>query len=329
MEELDLEPKRYDRSIIPDQQKASVSHEEAVQLAATDGVFFSHYFFPRTVRQTSPQFHYDMWKPLLSNAPEHRHISFQIFRGGAKTSILRLLSAHRVGYGMARTMMYIGKSQDHALRSTGWLQRQIERNQLYANTFGLNRGSKWQSVEFEIKHDVEGLAIWGLAAGIEGAVRGVNIDDYRPNFILLDDVISDENAATDEQREKIWDLILGAVKESLTPRSEDPYAKLVMLNTPLNREDASMKTKDDPEWHFMRYGCFTPETENLPLEQQESIWPQRWPSEELRLAKLAAIKRNKLSTWLREKECKLTDPENTAFKQDWIRYWYGKQAIPA
>lgn len=70
-------------------------------------------------------------------------------------------------------------------------------------------------------------------------------------------------------------------------------------------------------------GCFTKETENLPLQEQKSVWPERWSDEELRKEKQFAIRRNKLSIWLREKECRIISPETSAFKETWINV-YGK-----
>jgi phage terminase large subunit-like protein len=78
---------------------------------------------------------------------------------------------------------------------------------------------------------------------------------------------------------------------------------------------------EDPEWMSKKYGCWTEETKNLPLDQQESSWPQRYPSDVVRNEKRAAIKRNQLSIFLREKECKLVSPETATFKEDWLRYY--------
>ncbi|NIS77765.1 MAG: hypothetical protein GTO00_09165 [Deltaproteobacteria bacterium] len=291
---------------------------ELLELSAVDGVLFSQEFFPKTVRQKPPKFHYQVWNLLDSL---ERYVSIQIFRGGAKTSLLRLFAAKRIAFGLAHTILYIGKSEGHAERSAQWIRRAVEYNHRYNQVFRLRKGSKWQGTQAEIWHGTDDYPVWVLAAGIEGAVRGINIDDYRPDLIVLDDVISDENAATDDQRNKLNDLILGAVKESLAPASEAPDAKLVMLNTPLNREDASSLTEHDEEWAFLRCGCWTPETANLPLEQRQSAWPERWSDETLRAEKRAAIARNKTSVFAREKECVLIDAETCAFKPTWLKRW--------
>ena len=291
---------------------------ELIELAAIDRDFFVKTFFPKTARQTIPEFHHRIWDLLESSS---RLVNIQVFRDGAKTSLLRMYTAKRIAYGLARTILYIGKSEGHAIRSVRWIRRQIETNRLFAQTFCLTPGKKWQDIECEISHGLENHTVTILALGITGSVRGVNIDDYRPDLIVLDDVVDEENAATPEQRKKINDLIYGALKQSLAPATESPDAKMVGLQTPLNREDYSVLALNDPEWRSARFGVWTPETEDKPIQYQESSWPARYPSETLRKEKEAYTSRNQLSIWMREKECKVVSPETSTFIPTWLKFY--------
>jgi hypothetical protein len=51
---------------------------------------------------------------------------------------------------------------------------------------------------------------------------------------------TDENCATLEQRQKISDLVHGALKKSLAPPVDDPNAKMVMLVTPQHIDDVPL-----------------------------------------------------------------------------------------
>lgn len=298
---------------------AAVNMKELVELGAIDAELFNRTFFPKTFRQESPAFHRQI--DAILDDQTKRYCNIVVFRGGAKTTKLRAYVARRISYGISRTILYIGKSQAHAGRSLRWLRKQIEINRLWADTFGLSAGDKWTDDELNINHGVENEKIWIVALGITGSVRGLNFDDYRPDLIIVDDVIDDENAATAEQRLKIENLILGSVKESLAPKSEAPEAKMVMLQTPLDFDDFSQKTLKDVEFHSVVFPCWTPETANLPIEFRESAWPARWSSEDLHDEYRAAVARNKLSVFAREKECKLITPETSLFRSEWIQYF--------
>ncbi len=289
------------------EHQVAMPASEIVSLGAEDPNFYSKTFFPRTVRQDSAPFHEDIWNALED--PSHRMVNIQVFRGGAKTTLLRLFTSRRIAYNISRTILYIGKSEGHAARSVRWLRRNIMYNRMWADTFGLSRGEKWTDTEAEIQHGIDETPIWIMAMGITGSIRGINQDDFRPDLIILDDVLDEENTATPEQREKIKKLVYGAVKESLSPSSESPAATIAMLNTPHHREDVSVEALSDEEWTSFVYSCFT--------EAGESRWPKRWTTEELNFQKDAAFKRNQGHVWLREKECKLVDPASAAFISTW------------
>ena len=289
---------------------------ELIELAGADREFFCQTFFPSTVRQRIPLFHHKIWDLLESSA---RLVMIQVFRDGAKTSTLRMYTAKRIAFGFSRTILFVGKSQDHAIHSIRWIRKRIEEQGLFAKTFKLTPGTKQQDVHYEISHGLQSHPINLLAYGITGSVRGVNIDDFRPDLIVLDDVIDEEIANSEEQRRKSNELIYGALKNSLAPRTDAPDAKMVALQTPLNRDDFSVLALQDPEWTSARFGVWTPETENLPVQYQESSWPDRYPTADLRKEKQAYIGRNQLSIWMREKECKVTSPETSAFVSSWLQ----------
>lgn len=286
--------------------------QEAVQLAAVDGVFFGKFFLPNTFRMPSPPFASRIWNALED--PNNRYVGIQIFRGGTKTTTCRAFTLKRICYALSHTIEYVGKSQDHALRSVAWIMRQIEHNRLIAQTFGLRKGKKWTPEQCEIYHGVEEHPITLIAVGIEGSVRGINIDDYRPDLIVLDDVIDDENAATVEQRTKVTNRIFGAIEKSLAKRAEQPNAKMVMIQTPLDRDDASELVQKDPQWHPIKISCFG-------VDGTSSAWEEMFPYEELVKDKDSHIRRNMLSLWMREMECTVVGDESRYFNLNWLLEW--------
>lgn len=296
-----------------------IDRAELVQLAALDGPLFSRAFFPKTVRQVTPHFHRELWDEFED--PAHRYLVGEVFRGGAKTTILRLYAAKRIAYGVSRVILYVGKSQDHARRSLRWLRKQIEVNKFFAQTFGLVPGNTWNDDELEVINNVTGESCWVLALGVTGSVRGVNFDDYRPDLIICDDLVTDDNAATQEQRDKLRKLVLGALKESMTPRTENALAKLVLLQTPIDSDDVSQSCARDPQFRHIRFGCWTPQTENLDPRERKSSWEERFPTDELLKEREAAIWRNELATFSKEMECKLIVSENAKFRAEWLKYY--------
>lgn len=299
--------------IVPDNQIA-VSVQEAVRLGAEDGPFYARYFFPRTVRQITPQYHYDMWDLMSHN----RYASEAIFRGGAKTGTARLFGSRQIAYGISHTILFISKSEEHATESVIWLKEQVMYNERWAQAFHLIPGEKWTGGDIEIVHAIEGYTIRVKALGILGSVRGVNVKDYRPDLIIVDDPCDEENTATAEGRAKMADIFFGAIKESLAPASEAPNAGLYLLQTPLADGDLSDMCTKSEEFKTLRVGILTHDTDE---SVAESAWPARWSKEEILTEKRSAEGRNQLSLWMREKMCLIVGRETNDFREEWLNWW--------
>ncbi len=144
-----------------DEMSQPASLSEIVAYAALDSIFFCRHFFPKTFRQESPGFHRDIWE--LLDDPTARYINIQVQRDGAKTTLLRSYAAKRIAYGLSRTILYIGASQDKAKASVGWLKTQIERNKLFTSTFGLSASrNNWTNER--LQRAAFGLLLWALLA---------------------------------------------------------------------------------------------------------------------------------------------------------------------
>jgi phage terminase large subunit-like protein len=310
----------------PARDEIVITPKELVAQCATDSILFSRAFFPKTARQEAAPFHPQMWELLDGTS---RFVNMLVFRGGAKTTILRMFAAKRIAYGLSKTILIVGKSQGHASQYLYWLRKQIEpiktptgeKRTLFAETFDLRKGSKWDDEKIHIQHGIEGDGVWVVALGITGSTRGLNFDDWRPDLIVVDDVVDEENASSPEQCLKINNLVHGSLVPSLAPASEAPFAKLVILQTPQDYDDVSQRALRDQQFQSARFGCWTAETEDLPIDQKESIWPARWTSETRRTEYLNAMAKNELSIFAREYECRLLTPETSIFREEWIQYF--------
>jgi hypothetical protein len=289
----------------------AISPKEAVAIGATSLTRYGRLFFPKTFRQASPKFHDDIGA-VFDNTVD-RNVAIEVFRDGAKTTLVRPLISRRVAYGISRTILVVSASQGHSILTLRWIKRQVEHNRLWAETFGLKKGSKWSDDHVEIHHKAFDEPITILALGITGQLRGYNIDDHRPDLIICDDTSTDEAANSAGQRAKETNLVFGALLNSLAPASEAPDAKAIILDTPKSKFDLIEGCEKDPEWKFLRFGILD--------ENDESRWPQRYPTAEVLKQKEAAIRVGRLAMWMREKACKIISTELASFKFENLVFW--------
>lgn len=300
-----------------------VTLKEAVELGAIDPEFFGMFFFPKACRQRSPEFHRELNDAL--DDPDARYVSAMIARDHAKTTLCRLYIARRLAYRISRTIVVVGKSQEAATKTLEWVKKAVLFNRLFADTFGITRGDIWTATDIEIKLTIPGengeiqeqIIVRLMALGMTGSLRGINIDDFRPDLIVVDDPCDEENTGTPEQRKKMNDLFFGALQKTLAPKVDSPFAKMVLLQTVLNKEDLISQCTKDPQWRSLVFSCFTTDAKG----NQVSRWEERHPTAALLADKEAHISRNQLSLWLREMECKVTSEETAAFKESWLQFW--------
>lgn len=306
MNALDLIHRKGDAAAV----RAKVDPEEVFNLGMLDGEFFCHQWFPRAFRDESPDYHHVIWNELEGR---HRFVSAEVYRGGSKTTLLRAFCAKRISYAESNTIMIVSSSQDHAKRSVRWLRRQVMFNTAWANFYNLKLGTKKTDEWLEIVNTATGQIMSIVAVGITGQTRGINLDDFRPDLILVDDPCNEENTGTVESRKKINDLFFGALAKSLAPPTENPNALMVLLQTPLNSDDLISRCGQDPQWRSMRISCFD--------RLGKSRWEVRYPTEFLLSDKRAHAARNDSALWFREMECKIVSEASSSFRASWLQPW--------
>jgi hypothetical protein len=293
-------------SALPESEILSL--DEAVRLSAADSVFYSRFFFPAIFRQDTPELHRELWD--LLEIPNEPYIGVKMFRGSAKTTLARVFASKRIAFAMSRLLLFVSNAEARAVDSLEWLKQQVEYNTTWAHAFQLRKGGKWNAEEIEIIHGIEEIPIYGAAAGISGSIRGLNINGYRPDFIMCDDVDKEETVSTPEQRKKGKDLFFGTVQKALVPTTENVLAKMLLLQTPLDSEDTIEVCAKDAQWHVLDRGCF--DTRGL------SRWESRFPTEKLLEDKAAHSDRGQMGLWMREMECKIIAPELASFREAWL-----------
>jgi hypothetical protein len=289
----------------------AVSPGEAIKIGATGLVPYGRLFFPKTFRQASPAFHSEIGRALYD--PSARQTAIEVFRDGAKTTLLRTFLSQRIAYGITRTCLVVSASQGHSILTLRWIKRQVEHNRMWAQTFRLRKGAKWTDDHVEVWHEAYDAPITILALGITGQLRGFNIDDHRPDLIICDDTSTDETSGSAEQRRKEQSTFFGALINSLAPASENANAKIVVLDTPKNSFDLIETVVNDPAWRGLRFGVLD--------ENNKSRWPSRYPTEQVLAQKEEYVRTGRLSIWLREKECKIVSEELASFRQEHLVFW--------
>lgn len=295
-------------------KEKDVQIEEVMLELFSNHRLFAQEFFPLLVRQEDAPFHAlideKLWAPS-------RKLAIKAFRGSAKSSRVKLYLAKKIAYSLTRTVLITSQSLALAEDIVTWLKTEIERNQKFTSFYGLSQGAVWTQDEIEIKHLTGKHTISVSGSGIRGQIRGLNKHDYRPDTIIGDDVDDEATTNTLEQIQKNRKLFFGTLLRSLAPEADSPYAKLILIQTPLDTNDLVETASSSPDWDKLSVSCFVENEDGT----KSSSWPSRLPLKDLLSEKKEYIRQGLLGVWLKEMEVTVTSSESAALNVANLKYY--------
>lgn len=170
-------------------------------------LLFARYFFPHYTQVESPQFHQEL-NDLL-DAPGNGGIAAP--RGHAKTTQASIVySAWLCVYKKEHFIMIGSETYTLAVMNVNSLKFELEQNDALIEVYGVQQTENWKDGEFVTTDDVMVMAI-----SYQGKIRGIKHKQYRPSFILLDDMENDKNVRSADQRQFMREWISKAVLPAL------------------------------------------------------------------------------------------------------------------
>lgn len=187
--------------------------------------------FPNTFKAEFGQRHIEFWQHIESIDETGKPPAFFAVwpRGGGKTTTAETAAVRLGAKGTRKFILYVRSTQDKAnesvqniaalLESKGIAQYE-EYELLTERKIGKYGNAKgWRVDTLRCANDFSVVAL-----GFDAAVRGIKIEDYRPDVIFLDD-IDDKNDSEDAVRKKIATLT-----KDILPAGSTNVAIIAMQN---------------------------------------------------------------------------------------------------
>lgn len=270
--------------------------------------YFGKAFFPDTFwRDFSPN-HYRLFRAIQD--PEIKKVVVVAPRGIGKTKIIQLLTpAHQILFGERKFIVTISKSAGHAIMQSEALKAEFMTNPLINRAFGEMRSESWSKDSWITK---TGTMV--LPRGSGQMVRGMIFGNYRPDYIIVDDVEDSDSIMSDEQREKIYQWFMADVVNSIDVGSD--HAKIIVIGNMLHQNCLPARLLDDPDWYGFRLDILD--------ERGETAWPSYMTTEQIN-AKAESFRRQGLiDVFYREFRCLPVASEALLFPQKVFKYYEEK-----
>lgn len=178
---------------------------------------------------------------------------------------------------------------------------------------------RFTDIRWEFKN-ADGKVFIVKAYGGKTGVRGAKELGKRPQFAVLDDLVSDEDARSATVIATIEDTVYKAVNYALHPTKN----LIIWSGTPFNAKDPAYKAVESGAWTVNVF----PVCEQFPCSSKEfrSSWPDRFTYEYVERQYNDAVKLGKVETFNQELMLRIMSEEDRLI-QDGDIGWYKIDAV--
>lgn len=276
LDKLDKEGGEENYSSRADTVDAITSRGEIVKLLEVDGEFFIDFFLHEELTSPVPYFHYGEIWPLLTNTAMQR-VLLAIPRDHAKTTLSKLAVVWYFLFTSHRFCAYLSNTNTIAKNACRDIIGYFK-TQNFINTYGAVKMLKDSETEslwiFEIPMpDGTSKTCILRAVGANQQMRGINIDNQRPDIAVVDDVEDNENTESENAQKKLDRWVFGPFLKALARRK-----KVIWLGNMLQKTSLLARLSLRPNWNPVVFGALV---KDAVTGLMKPLWPERWPMEEL------------------------------------------------
>ena len=272
----------------------NMSDVEVKTKLATDLNFFAHFMLGDTFKFEFPPLLVMVWQVLVQSVAALQdyvgiaNLVLGIPRGFAKTTLIKLYVVYCLIFTRHTFIVNVGnieKNSSNLLKDVSdVLDSDIVR--LYFGDYDADMVVNQSDFKY---FKFYGQKCILRSKGALTSMRGINVDNRRPNIIIMDDVQDEENAKSDIESAKLYDWIFNTL---LRTRSPDGSINIYVGNTYPHKGTIITKLAEDPEWISLILGAI--------LEDGSSLWEELHPIQLLLSDYNAAVRAGNEAGWLAE-----------------------------
>lgn len=295
----------------------SADPREVRQRLKTDAEFFIEFFLSDQLDMPVPGFHKEIWAKLTDPTQERSLLA--IPRDHAKTTLAKLAVVWHWLFTQQRFCVYLSNTNAIAKGACKDIIEFLNHPNFIA-VFG--------KVQIVKASEQESLWVFDLplpggrkkrcilrAIGQGQQMRGINIDNQRPDFAVVDDVEDNENTESEGLQKKLDRWIFGPFIKALARKK-----KIVWLGNMLQKTSLLARLSRNPKWNPVVFGSLVKDSLTGALKP---LWPGKWSVSALQEDFKEYKDLGLIETWMCEMMNMPGHGEN-GFTQDQINY----QAVP-
>lgn len=245
-----------------------VSRADAIEAARTDANFFAALCLPEIFVHLFPSVFLALWQWITANLQIERgfqKLAIGLPRGFGKTIFLKLIVVYTILFTNRKFILVVCNTQELAQNFISDVIDVLDSDNIRA-IFGNWRTTLEKDTLHLKKFSFRGRPVIIAAMGVGGSPRGLNIKYVRPDFIIMDDMQSKEQAESEIEAKRTLSWMMGTLL-----KTNDPARCLYVFVGNMYPYPGSIlkKLKNSSEWLSFITAAI--------LEDGQSIWPELKP----------------------------------------------------
>lgn len=246
---------------------------QAYERGKVDINFFAGLAMPDVAIYHLPDFYVQIWQLLVQRKPEQigklLRFALGLPRGHAKTTFIKILLAWLIVYDQTKFILIVcatGDLAENLLEDLNNILGSPNMEAVYGTwSTALSIDNKMQKRAW-----YHGRAVNLIAKGAGAALRGINVDNERPEVIFCDDMQTRENDESETESASLLRWFIATLIKVLAPRG----SRLIIYVGNMYSENCILKKlSDNPAWISLVTGAI--------LSTGEPLWPELHSLEDL------------------------------------------------
>lgn len=300
-------------SVSPFEDDTPEKQKERIDRAEHNRLFFFQTYLPHYFTVDFADFHREWAK----KADKKNHVYLAVVpREHAKSTFWSFgVPIHNVVYKKRRFNILCSDTDDLASDFIMAIRAELQENKRIKHDFGDLKGSPWTDSDIVTSN---GCRCW--ARGYGQPIRGRKFRQFRPDYIVADDLENEKSVRSPKQVEGRVDWIKSAVLNSMSADGLFVYAQNMFSP---RSAIAQMVAETDDDGKKRYDSCVFAAIIDEGTPNERSLWPALWPLKRL-WAKIKQIGKKAF----RKEFMNQTESEDAEFPSSHVQYYDSHASLP-
>lgn len=250
-------------------QKVSFESSEVIEACRVSLDFLAAMAMPDTFRFSFPVTHKTIWQLLVqreyeswTGGDQFPQLALGIPRGHAKTTLIKLWVLWCVLFTKRKFFLVCASIEQHSINIIADVVRMLDQSNIKVTFGDWKKGAETDTKTMKV-FEYRGRKITIFGVGAEGAVRGSNSNNERPDMMIFDDIQTKENADSPIMSKSLESWMIGTAMKAKSPSGCMFAFSGNMFPTP---HSILKKLKNNPTWEKFIAGAI--------LVDGTALWPE-------------------------------------------------------